>query len=293
MANRATILLAAATVLIAGITIAFGATGYALNGYHDAVFFMPAAVSVAGGHGLNNPLTDTRTSWGDPTGGDRYLYFPPLWPLLIGSLTSRAIPIPFPQQAMLIAGILAGVTALLIAFFFYKIATLNGRSFTMYGAVLISAVLVIMFRAAWNMMARPETFEGLLLITACLVAWYARRQWHILTCFAVVVGIMPAIHPFGAMFAPLLVGLYYAARYPFRRAAASIVAVYGFAFIAYVLVMQCSPYGIIETLQGVSRHANLEVAKIGIQNTLVFLKSPYALSYGIVMLFLAAGCVRL
>jgi hypothetical protein len=275
-------------LMLAVVTAMFGATGYSLNGYHDAVFFVVPGVSFAVGDGLINPLTDTRTSWGDPTGGDRYLYFPPLWALLVSSLTSSAVPLPYPQQVMLIAGLVAALMVLLIAWLFARVATLNNRPLTGLSTALIVIALCIMLRAVWTNLARPENLENLLLVAACLIAFSARRPREVIAGFAVALGLMPAIHPFGAMFAPLLVGLYFSFRYPWREALTKIAAVCGLALIVYMLVMQLSPYSIAETLRGVSRHADLEVQRMDIRATVGFLKSPYALAYVVVMTFLVA-----
>ncbi len=285
--------LAGIVLALAVMTAAFGATGHSLNGYHDASFFIPPAINWAMGDGLMNPLTDTRTSWGDPTGADRYLYFPPLLQLVVGTLISPSFAMPLPQQAMTVMGFFAAAVALLAGTFFFRVATSGGTPLTGYGVLLITASLCIILRSVWNNMARPENLEAVLLLIVCLIVLAAKRERTVLAACGVAVGLMPAIHPFGAMFSPLLVGLYISFRYPWREALTKLAMVAGIALMTYLLVMQFSPYSIAETLQGVSRHADLEVAKIELRNAAAFLKSTYALSYAVVGVFLAFAAFRL
>lgn len=278
---------------LAVATAVFGATGHSLNGYHDASFFIPPAISWADGNGLINPLTDTRTSWGDSTGGDRYLYFPPLLQLVVGTLISPSFSSALPQQAMTVMGLVAAMAVVLAGIFFFRIATSGGVSLTGYAMALIAASLCIILRSMWNNMARPENLEAVLLLVVCLVVLAAHRERTIVVTCGIVLGLMPAIHPFGAMFSPILAGLYVSFRYQWRQALVKLGTMAGIACVVYLLVMQFSPYSIGETLQGVSRHADLEVAKIELRNALAFLKSPYALSYAVVGAFLALAAIRL
>ena len=282
----------AAVIILAIITIIFGYTGYSLNGYLDSIFFIPPAVSFAIGQGFVNPVTDLRSAWGDPIGHERYLYFPPLFPLLISAFILESISLPPSQQALLGAGILSALAVILASLVFYKIATLRGKKFDFLSAMLICAALLIILRASWGFIARPETLEGLLVAVGFLIAFYVRRPWQVVAGFAVLLGLMAATHPFGAVFFALLAGLFFSFFHEWRRSIIYIVATYLLAFVAFLLVMQISPYSISDTFVGVFRHGSLVLQRLDISNAVVFLGSPYTILYGIIMAFLAAFCAH-
>lgn len=282
-------------IILAIITVIFGYTGYngySLNGYLDSIFFIPPAVSFAIDQEFVNPITDLRSAWGDPTGGERYLYFLPFFPLAISIFISKSVSLPYPQQAFLTAGIMDALAILLVSWIFYKIATLYSKKFDFFSVTFICAALLIILRSSWGFMARPETLESLLLASGFLIAFYARRPWQIIAGFTVILGLLSATHPFGAVFFSLLAGLFFSFFYGRRRSILYITTTYLLAFIAFLLVMQISPYSISDTLVGVFRHGSFVLQGLDISNAITFLRSPYAILYGIIMIFLAAFCAH-
>ncbi|MDO8515762.1 MAG: hypothetical protein Q7S28_00770, partial [bacterium] len=290
-ANKATIIFLTITIVLATLTFAFGYTGYSLNGYLDSMGTMPAAVSFAIGHGFKDQLMDLRSSWGDPTGQERYLWFPPFFSLVISAFVSPSISLPPSQQALLGAGILSALAILLAALVFYKIATLHGKKFNFFDAFLACAFLIIMLRSMWSFLARPEGLEIIFLAAGFLMTLYALRERSLIAGFAVVLGLMVVTHPFGALFFGCFAGLALSFFYEWRRSIAYGIAVCLLGAVAFVIFMQASPYGIAETWAGIAEHNAHEMQRINSHGfPMGFLKSKYAIMGGMMIVLMAAFC---
>ncbi len=290
--NKAVVIFASVSITLAIITVAFGYTGYSLHGSLDSTFFIPPAISLAIGQGFRNPISDLRSEWGDPTGQERYLYFPPLFSLVISSFILKTSSIPPSQQAFLGTGILSAIAILLTSLVFYKVATLHGKKFDFLSAFLISSILFIILRTLWSIMSRPETLESIFLATGFLIALGARRPWKLIISFATILGLMAATHPFGTLFFASFVGLFFSFIYKWRRSLAYTGAVYALGVVAFFVIMQASPYGIFETFTGVLNHSSHELQRISIDLAVVFIKSPHAILYGMMMIFSAFFCAH-
>ena len=75
------------------------------------------------------------------------------------------------------------------------------------------------------------------------------------------------------------------------------MATYAFAtyitgIFVFLFVMFLSPYGVGATISGVLRHASVENQRIGFGLLASFVGSPFALLYGIAMLFVAGFCIH-
>lgn len=288
--NKNTIIFGAVVAVFAVLTLIVGYTAFSLHGFLDSTFFLPPAVSLATGQGFVNHITDLRSSWGDPTGEERYLYFPPLYPLFLGALLSPSLSLSLPAQTFLWAGVLSAVTVILLAVVFYKLATLHGRRFNFFAAALSASLLAVLLRSFWLLLGRPETLENLLLAIALILAFFLERPRQRVVLFAIILGLMAATHPFGAIFFAAFIGLFFSFFYELQKKVLSYTALtYALGFVAFVLIMQLSPHSLGDTLAGVWRHSTIEAGAIGLLGRLsAFLGSSFAFLYGVGVVFVAA-----
>lgn len=263
--------------------LAFGASVFPIPTGDSHAFVPPALLLRAGGE-LRNPISDLARQL-DPTGQARYLQYPPLFPWIVSRLMAR----PTPAAAFLA---IAGINALNVIF----CALLFARAARPLPGVTAMALLGIATLLVGEQTGRPEVLATLWVLLAIHVhlAMSPERSW---LPVGVILGLLGATHPVGALLLGLLAVLAYAVRLPTGRALRMASGTLAVSLAVFVGILAASPYGLRETLEGLRRHGGAVAARSS-QGTLIpyWITNPggtlYALPYLLLIALLARRAAR-
>lgn len=225
--------------------------GFASYGYPapttDAPLFLPTAISVELGRGLVVPLP-VRVTDVDPTGQKRYLFHAPLFPLAVSLLMTS----PTPRAAFLAVAVLRSLSLLMAAHFFLGLLSRAGIALDRTAGFLIAGSLVGLATGWLPTIGRPEALATVWVLAGA-IAILRLSGWHLVVALGVALGLLGATHPFAAVEATLLIGLYCAAVFNHREALlrTGLVTVLGLAVFA--VVMTATPHGLWQNLAGMVR----------------------------------------
>lgn len=216
----------------------------------DSYSFLPPALLLEAGRGLRNPLSELARSL-DPQGA-RYLQYPPLFQgalaLLMGSATARAAWLAL--AAINVANVL--LTALLLA----RVARRDGiaapaRTPLLWASLLGAATALLGAQAG-----RPEVLATTwALLSAHLhLLLPPERAWP---AAGLLLGLMAATHPMGALLLGLLTVALYAVRLPLLPALARSAGTLGTGLALFAAVLAAGPFGLADSLAGMFHHATL------------------------------------
>jgi hypothetical protein len=263
--------------------LAFGAAVFPVPSGDSHAFVPPALLLKAGG-GLRNPISDL-TRRLDPTGQARYLQYPPLFPWIL----SRLMPRPTPSAAFLAIAGLNAVNVILCALLFAR----SARSLPWAAAMALLGIATLL---AGEQTGRPEVLATLWVLLAIHLhlALPLKRSW---LPVGVILGLLGATHPVGALLLGLLAVLAYAARLPTGRALRMASGTLAVSLAVFAGVLAASPFGLHETLEGIRRHGGAVAARSS-QGTLMpyWITNPggtlYALPYLLLIALLAWRAAR-
>jgi hypothetical protein len=256
--------------------LAFGASVFPIPSGDSQAFVPPALLLEAGG-GLRNPISGL-TRQLDPTGRARYLQYPPLFPCTVSALMAR----PTPAAAFLAIAGLNAVNVVLCALLFARAAGPGRRAAA--GAALLGIATLL----AGEQTGRPEVLATLWVLLAihAHLALPPERSW---LPAGVILGLLGATHPVGALLLGLLAVLAYAARLPAGRALAISAGTLAASLAVFAGVLAASPYGLRETLGGLLRHGGAVAARAS-QGSLIpyWITNPGGTLYALPYLLLIA-----
>ncbi|HXO28205.1 MAG TPA: hypothetical protein VOA80_12725 [Thermoanaerobaculia bacterium] len=273
--------------MLAGLAVALTLGAYARHVYpvpsNDSSAFVPPAILFAAGQGLRDPLSSVSIRPGD----DRYLQYPPLFPLAVGLLMRE----PNPQAAFAAIGALAGMDALLLAWLLGRIIRRQGRGGP--GSAALAGVLALL-AAATNLVGeqtgRPEVLAALwaLLAAHAGLTLPPQRSWWII---GPLMGLTGATHPMAGLLLGLLQATHLAARLPARRALVAIGSTAVSAAAVFLAALALSPFGIMDILAGTAHHAQLAVLRGGSNAQLAdyWVRATGATFYALPFLLLASS----
>jgi len=211
---------------------------------------MPAAINLKAGHGLTNSLWEVNP---DPTGQHRFLEHPALFQMVVSACMWKSET----RNAFIVTAIFNAFTLTLYAavlstakFARRLIASIPGF------AVLLSSMFALAFLIFTDAVGRPETLSTLILSLAlALVTWLPRKFWP--ACLGCTIGVAAAIHPVHGIFIACLAGMAFLLTASLSQAIreAMLAAVIGLAL--FLVLLNLSPYPVLETLQAVARHGAL------------------------------------
>ncbi len=258
--------------------LAFGASVFPIPSGDSHAFVPPALLLKAGG-GLRNPISELARQL-DPTGQARYLQYPPLFPWALSRLMAR----PTPAAAFLAIAGLNAVNVVLCALLFARAA----RSGPWAAALALLGTATLL---AGEQTGRPEVLATLWVLLAIHVhlALPPERSW---LPAGVILGLLGATHPVGALLLGLLAVLAYAVRLPTGRALRVSCGTLAVSLAVFTGILAASPFGLRETLEGMRRHGGAVAAR-GSQGALVtyWISNPggtlYALPYLLLLALLA------
>ncbi|HSU82981.1 MAG TPA: hypothetical protein VLR69_11215 [Thermoanaerobaculia bacterium] len=251
----------------------------------DSHAFVPPALLLKAGGGLRNPISDL-TRQLDPTGQARYLQYPPLFPWIVAGLMAR----PTPSAAFLAIAGLNAVNVILCALLLVRAARF--RPWWATAAALLGIATLL----AGEQTGRPEVLATLWVLLAVHVhlALPPERSW---LPVGVILGLLGATHPVGALLLGLLAVMAHAARLSTRSALGMSAGTLAVSLAVFAGLLAASPYGLRETLEGLRRHGGAVAARSS-QGTLIpyWITNPggtlYALPYLLLIALLAWRAAR-
>jgi len=213
----------------------------------DAPGFLVSAINFRLGRGLVNPFYP-QMAFADPTGMQRHIFYPPLFPLVVSALMAR----PTPRDAFLAVGWLRAACVLLSCGLLLAVARKADPDLRKPTAALIASSLCGLCTNWLPTLGRAEALATLLILVAALAALRVSGT-ALVVLLGVLTGLVAATQPFGAVELTAVIGLACAIREGTAAALArtAAVAAIGLAMVAAVLAL--SPYGLAETLAGMAR----------------------------------------
>jgi hypothetical protein len=221
----------------------------------DAQAFLPPAILLEAGGGLRNPVS-ALTRQVDPTGGDRYLQYPPLFQVTLTALMTE----PSPRAAFLALAAL-GALDLILAFLLFRRTVAPGARDHPWAAPLAvtAATAATATLLLGQQTGRPEGLATFWVLLGTHV--FLSRGPAAWPVYGLLLGLLGATHPAGGFLAGLLLAAAILAFQP--RLGEALRPLAGAAVLAlalFALILHLGPWGLAETLAGIVRHADLALA---------------------------------
>jgi hypothetical protein len=217
----------------------------------DSEFFLVPALELSNRGVLSNPLfvDEREAKLIDPTGAKRFLFYPPLFPLLLSRGMTGATPI----DIFITIALLNILTVSLCAWVFYRV--IAGRGSPSWLRVF-AAVLGLLALASGLVggSGRPEVLGSLWTALGLLVYLYAGRKYD-WAVYGVLLGLMFSTHLAGGVIALLVLGVVFASRFGLRGFFGRVLGASVIAFFTLFVSIGLGPFGFWETISGTVRNA--------------------------------------
>ncbi len=220
----------------------------------DSIFFIPAAINVAQGKGLINELGYLSLIL-DKFHGQDFIYYPPLFPLILAKLSYQPTLQGIYFSSAIIAIFSLFLLYIIINIFRKKLAHAPDIKFK----GILSIILIGHSTGYITGNMRPELLSKFILLTFIYlnIILFKRKHFFIIVN-AVLLGITLLIHIYHALIFALLLALYYSIRF---RCLEWLKYIFTTAFISIMLfilgVMALSPFGLLRNLSGIYSHIKL------------------------------------
>jgi len=244
MVQRPVVWMVAAAV--AAVLLVFAHHGYPTPNT-DAPSFLVGAVNFARGQGLVNPYYP-HSAFGDLSGRDRLVYYPPAFPLAVSVL----MPAPTSRGAFLAVAALRVLSIALAVVLLCRVAAAASTSPSRDQTALVALSLCGLATNWLPTQGRPEALATLLVILAALAA-LRLHGWALVAVFGILLGLTAATQPMGAFELGLVMCLWLAAREPPEVASPRVAVTAAIAVLVFTVFLALSPHGLRETLSGILR----------------------------------------
>lgn len=237
----------AVALAVGAVLLAFAYHAYPTPN-SDAPSFLVSAINFSLGRGLVNPFYP-QIAFGDPTGANRHVYYPPLFPLVLSAL----MPAPTPRAAFVAVALLRVASLALAAVLLCRIAGSNADDRGPRDLTWPAVFALCGMATNWlPTLGRPEALGTLLVLLAALAVWRL-RGWWLTAALGALLGATAATQPMGGVELGLVVLLYFAfTRRPASAVGhAAVVALLGGA--VFLGLLAAGPHGARETLAGMAR----------------------------------------
>lgn len=213
----------------------------------DSGFFLVPALQFANRGVLTNPLFIDKQAIAtlDPSGEERFIFYPPLFPLVL----SRGMHGATPADIFMSIAILNSLTIFITTLMWCKIAMKRWRN-----TILAIVGLLALASGLVGDSGRPEILGSFIVALGGVVALYATEKYKPIL-YGVLLGLLFATHFIGGAIGLLVVGTFYAAQYDIRNFMRRYCVVFGVAVITFCFIIAIGPFGIIETASGTVRNA--------------------------------------
>ncbi len=289
-AQRGTVI--GVTAFFAGLALLFGAFGYPPAGMNDGAWFMAPGIERARSGDLQNPIR-----WLDSKligGNGPFLSYPPLFPIVVSWFVSPDAATPAPLQAMKGMALITAAALALSAWSLMRIASSDGTRLDWLTALLICVGIALVFRASWTFGTRPEILARLFVTLGLVAAVAFREPRRLALALGALIGFTVATHVVIPVAFAALGAMFFGIRYDMRTSATYLAIIAATAAVAFVAVMQLSPFPIGEMINGTLRHGSAMVSRLtpaGIAAAL-FSRPPLVVFAGIFAFFAVRLFVR-
>ncbi len=218
----------------------------------DSVYYVVPAFNYAIKGELSNPIIhDEFINFVDPSGERKFIYQPPLYPLLIGILL-KIQKNPTPTTFFIIITIINGIIILSTTFILYRIARQGRIDFlTILG---IGLAVIIMASAnhtgMWRMEILSELFVALVLLFGTMYSWMSIPS----SILGILLGLTITIHPSHGILSFIIIHIYLSISHRSRRLLLSLMKLYGVGLGVASLIIALSPFTAQEIIRGTVRH---------------------------------------
>ncbi len=216
----------------------------------DSSFFLVPAIQFANKGVLTSPLFPDEQALNliDPSGLKRFLFYPPLFPLIL----SRGLSGVSPVDIFVTIALLNIVVIWLSAFLFYRAAR-RGKELSWPALFVIMLGLLALASGLNGGSGRPEILAGLWVTLGLLVFFYIKKYDWLL--YGILLGFMLATHLAASIISVLILGAMLAVKFKSRDFFLRFGSVILVGFLTLFSVISLGPFGIRETLAGTVKNA--------------------------------------
>lgn len=249
----------------------------------DAEAYIPAAVSYSNGLGLKNiiyPLSyDT-----DIMNQGRFCLYPPLFPWVVGALMLDSTT----KSAFLTLGLFSSISIFLFTFiltFIVKSINVSKR----YHAAAIASIMIFSYTGMISPMSgRPELLASIFLLLGVIIFTCVRSLYISSILLGVLLGLLGATHPAGAIIAAVVFLLGTAYTFSSPKVIQLVLTSFAIALVTTFTIITLSPNGLTDTLAGISLHSKIQLGRTDSGFLLVlkyWILDPKGLFFGPLILF--------
>lgn len=268
-------------ILLSVLCIIFGSFYYPIAG-PDTIFFIPPAINFYQGNGLINQIAAEHLSAIDTSGQNRFLYYPPFFPILLSLFADSDA-----SGIFIFLGFLSALSILLSALILCKYLIQKSGRLSWLGAIFIFLALITILRMPWGSSGRPEIFARFLISIAFLLFCFLsyKKYWQI---FGVILGLLIITHPVEALIFGVLLGLVFSIQESTKTTLFLILKILALAsVVVFIFIQFFSPIDINELITGLARHWFLKaLTGSGFINFFSLISNTHSLFYGVIFIFL-------
>lgn len=272
------------TFILCCLLLLMGWFAYPLPGT-DSACFIPPAINLKNGFGLTNPA-DIHTQLTDLAGQSRFMYYPPLFQLVLSVLMVHGNA----TFALFTIAVIGSVALLLNGF----LLTLPLKEHSGLGMKICIALslLGLCTYLLGGTAGRPEVLSMVFITMNAYILLASQSRYKSLLS-GCLLGFTAATHPVASLFSAVMIGLYFLILEPLKKFWKPLLICYGMAIPMLFSLLMLSPYPLSEHWAAMKRHAEQVVVPGFMQDcslmVSMFIANPNATFYG--LLFLVAFAI--
>jgi len=221
----------------------------------DARAFIPPAIRYSSGAGLDNPISPLAFDT-DLQNQDRFYFYTPLFPWLVGFLMPKATT----QAAFMVAAIMRVVAVAWLSFLLVKIANRTRTGLNSTVAIVIALMVFSYAGMFLPTVGRPEILASIFLVAGVTIVLYTKGLVEAILQ-GCIFGLLGATHPAGAVIAVAVFGLSCAVKYRYLNALRQTTIVTVLGVLVCLVLISISPNGLLDTLAGLKIHSDMQIER--------------------------------
>ena len=239
-----------AVVIVAALLVSSLLLVFAYNAYPvpagDSMFFLVPTVQFAKYGNLTSPILP-ESYWvanvTDPSGVVKFLFYPPLFQLVLSFL----MPTASPGGVLLAVSFINIAVVLLSALLFYKFVARKGNPTWLDICTVVVAIFALVASLAET--GRPEVLARLWITLGALVPFYVSKKYDWIF-YGVLLGLVFGTHVAAGVLFTLVLGLLLGITFPLGKIVLRGAAILFIAFFVALGAIAFGPFGIQETVEG-------------------------------------------
>ncbi len=282
--------LGAIAVLLAGLFMAFGATGY--GSWHvDANYLTLPAVAWASGQGFTNPIWPTAETL-DPQGIGRFLYHGPAFQILLRAFLRPATA----AQALVVIQWVNALNIMLFAWLLWRAARTDPVGAVRVGRIAQAMALFSFAAILMAAIGRPETLAVFLVLVGAHLLLSETSSTSLRfsrTVFVgAVLGLLFVTHPVNGVEMGLLLAAWYGFRQPARIAllhVATAGATAAFVTLAFLAIL--FPFPVVDWIAGMRAQMAATATIVDLRILRFFVRDVRYPAYGLTLFLGVVVCL--